>query len=482
MRQRDRWLLEGSSWQINEGELWAVVGPNGAGKTTLAKAIAGLLPVVKGNIHYPGFSETFPASVISYVASDDRRKLWRMERDLDFGRSFSGRFGETTLVRDWLDAVPGKRPAAMDKDDVQIVKTLRLGRLLDKPVTALSTGEMSRVLLGRELYRHPKLLILDEPFDGIDGAGRNELREILDRMAVSGLPMILITHRSEEMLAATTHVLTVENGNVLRSEPAGRSQSDAENHCVPPFSCGEPPNPFSAKNRAKISLSSEPMIEMDAVTVRYGETIVLDQIDWTVRKGEHWAVVGPSGAGKSTLLKLITGDCLQVYANRIRLFGRDRGREQTLWEIRRHLGVVNHELSAGYQKPMTAFDVVCSGFFDSIGLYRHCDAAQVQTARQWMDRLDISALSRMPFNHLSRGQRQIILITRAIVKSPRLLILDEPCAGLDPENRKTILRLIAFILCQGSTGVIFVTHHGEEIPANMTHRLMLRHGTVVNNV
>jgi molybdate transport system ATP-binding protein len=217
---------------------------------------------------------------------------------------------------------------------------------------------------------------------------------------------------------------------------------------------------------------------MQSVSVHYGDTKVLDRVSWTMQAGQHWAISGANGAGKSTLLKLITGDCLQVYANRIRLFGRDRGPHQTLGDVRGQLGVVSHDLAAAYQKRMTALDVVCSGFFDSVGLYRHCTARQVQHARGSLSAMDAAELAQTPFNQLSQGQRQMVLIARAMVKIPRLLVLDEPCSGLDPENRTTVLHLVERI-AGPKTSLIFISHHAHEIPACTTHRLVLDRGRVV---
>lgn len=483
VRLRDRWLLNGSSWRINTGEQWTVIGPNGAGKTTLAKAIAGLLPVVQGKIHYHAFAGLSPIDAIAYVASDAHRDLWRRERNLDHGRDFAGRFNEATTVRglicrQFADHLP---PPDMDARLVDAVGRFNLKTLLDKPVMAVSTGEMSRVRIARELIRRPKMLILDEPFEGLDGPSRQDLMDMLDRLAVSGLPILLITHRPEEMLTATTHVLTIDQGRIVSARSVARPLD-------PLFSARDVSPKESEENRLKNPaahrktsqhFSSEPLIDMKAVTVRYGDTTVLDRLTWAVREGEHWALTGPNGAGKSTILKLITGECLQVYANRIRLFGKDRGAQQTLWEIREKLGVVSHDLAVGYQKQMSAMDVVCSGFFDSVGLYRHCDVGQIKTARGWLVKMRLSALTQAPFNQLSQGQRQMILIARAMVKSPKLLILDEPCAGLDPENRRTVLSLVARIGRRGTTGLIFVSHHEQEIPACITHRLCLDHGVVV---
>lgn len=485
VRLRDRWLLDGFSWQINTGEVWMVNGPNGAGKTTLAKAIAGILPIVQGKIHYHAFEGRSPLDAIAYVASDARRKIWRRERELDHGRCFAGRFNAVTTVRDLIGRHPADRPFPPELDVrlAAVVRRFNLRPLLEKSVLAISTGEMSRVLIARGLIRRPKMLILDEPFEGLDVSGRRQLTVVLNGLVVSGLPILLITHRPEEMIAATTHVLTLDAGRRVNRRAVEAAPE-------PFFSAAEVPTPKRQRTRPELPavsgeadrrLAFQPLIDMNAVTVRYGSTIVLDRFSWVVKKGERWAVTGPSGAGKSTILKLITGECLQVYANRIRLFGKDRGAGQTLWEIRERLGVVSNDLAVGYQKQMSALDVVCSGFFDSVGLFRRCDPGQIETAYGWLAKMDASALCRTPFNQLSQGERQMILIARAMVKLPMLLILDEPCAGLDPENRRRVLDLVARIGRSGVTGLIFVSHHENEIPACMTHRLALNHGMVVHS-
>jgi molybdate transport system ATP-binding protein len=220
---------------------------------------------------------------------------------------------------------------------------------------------------------------------------------------------------------------------------------------------------------------------MQSVTVRFGDTTVLQRLNWQVCAGQHWAVSGPNGAGKSTLLKLITGDCLQVYANRVRLFGRGRGTAQARGEVREKLGVVSPDLAAQYQKRVTALEVVCSGFFDSVGLYRQCHAEQIASAATWMRRLSIDALAATPFNRLSQGQRQMVLVARAMVKTPVLLILDEPCAGLDLHNRAAVLDLVDHIGRCHAASVIFVSHHDREIPQCVTHRLVLEAGRVVQS-
>ena len=478
VRQRDRWLLQGLSWCINPGEQWVLNGPNGAGKTTLAKAIAGLLPVVQGKIRYPGFDGRSPSEAIAYMASDARRDLWRRERLLDQGRHFAGRFDAATGVREWLAtaaAGPGRSSAA-PPPLTTIVRQVGMQHLLDKPLEALSTGEMGRVLIARQLLRGPRMLILDEPFEGLDRTARRAMVTMLDALAAGGLCLLLITHRMEERLSATSHVLTLDEGRIVSAgaaasllSPRPTASDPAARDVGRQWDCPVAPQPATAPA----------LVEMQDVTVRYGETIVLDRISWTVGDNEHWAVTGPNGAGKSTLLKLITGECLQVYANRIRLFGHERGAAQTLDAIRQRLGVVSPDLATAYQKAVNALEVVCSGFFDSVGLYRRTDAHQQRRARQWLDRVGASDLAATPFNHLSQGQRQLVLIARAMVKEPRLLILDEPCAGLDAGHRRRVVALLERIGRESGTGLVHVSHHRREIPSCTTHHLMLASGRSV---
>ena len=212
---------------------------------------------------------------------------------------------------------------------------------------------------------------------------------------------------------------------------------------------------------------------MTNIHVAYGEQVVLDGLNWRVRRGEHWAVVGPNGSGKSTLMSLITGDNLQVYANEVRLFGKRRGEGESIWEIRRRIGVVSPELQLRYRKPVCVREVVLSGFFDSIGLYRRPDREQEAIADRWLEILGMAEKAGRLFTHLSYGEKRLALIARAMVKSPELLILDEPCQGLDRANREMVLALMERIGEQTTTGLIYITHHEEEMIPCIDHILKL---------
>ena len=215
---------------------------------------------------------------------------------------------------------------------------------------------------------------------------------------------------------------------------------------------------------------------MKNVTIRYEGTTVLEDVSWTVKTGENWAILGPNGCGKTTLLNLITGDHPQAYANEIYLFGKRRGSGESIWEIKRRTGLISSELQIRYRKPITAFEVVLSGFFDSVGLYRDYTTEQKETAEHWMEILGIADKSDRVFNHLSYGEQRMQLLARAMVKIPQILILDEPCQGLDRTNRRRILDAIEVVGHQSETNIIYVTHYPHEIPSCMTHLLQFEKG------
>lgn len=482
VRLRDRWVFNGLSWRIQKGEHWAVMGDNGAGKTTLVKAMAGRLPVVQGRVVRHGLDGPFD---ISYVSSDERRELWKKEQELSHARYFSGDVFAVTRVRDALRerfplvVADGGRVDGQEKL-AEVIRWCGMESLLDRPVPALSAGEMCRVQIARELSRQPRLLILDEPFDGLDFKSRKALTALLERLTKAGISLVLVSHRTEELPSSITHLLVLGQERVIWRGPINAA----------------PPLPFSSRKTSSATFSHQKksaprshfppsaaspasLIDMHAVSVRYDGKSVLDQITWSVQENQHWVITGPNGAGKSTLLKLITGECPQVYANAIRLFGKARGPSFSLEEIRGLIGAVNAGQVMGYQKPVSGAEVVLSGFFDSVGVYRLPDEQDLRTVRNWLRRLNLSELSETRFNHLSQGQRQMLLIARAMVKSPKMLILDEPMAGLDAANRLRVINLLDDIAGQENTTILLVSHHMDDIPRCITHHLALEQGRVV---
>jgi molybdate transport system ATP-binding protein len=493
LRLYDRLMFEGTRWEIGSDQHWAVLGPNGAGKSTLVKALCGRVPVVRGRIAYHFCADgALPQDRVAYVSLDDGdtplgggvpfyQSRWNVgvrEASLSVGEYLS----EDRLRRRSPFQVLERPadPGPFIARQARVLGLLDIEDLLTKDVLHLSDGERRKVLIARALLRDPRLLILDNPFTGLDPRFRTRLREAIARLMGHELRVMVVTARPDEIPPGITHVLAVEEGQVVAQGP--RQAVLDRDRVRRMVGSGLPsglrltfPQDRQAEDGRPIL---EVLVHMEGVNVSYGRARILRQVTWTVRQGENWALLGPNGAGKTTLLSLILGDHPQAYANDITLFGRRRGSGESIWEIKRQVGWVAPELHLYYPRHVSCADVVCSGFYDSIGLYQRCTPAQRRAASSWMDYLGISRYAEKGFNHISQGEQRMMLIARALVKRPLLLVLDEPCQGLDARNRDRILQIVDALVVHLDTSVIYVTHRHDELPRAITHLLRLQEGRV----
>jgi molybdate transport system ATP-binding protein len=469
LRVRDRVLFEGINWEIRKGEHWAVVGPNGAGKSTLVRALVGDVAVVRGGIFPPG-----PARLRQQAAClsfEHQRRLIAQEDRRDEVRAFSGRLDGGALVSDFI-----RLPRRGSKNRFwDILERIRIEPLLDRRIRELSSGEMRRFQIGLALGTSPRLLILDEPYEGLDREYRAELSGIINELMDPERSVVMVTHRPSEIPPKASHVIGLKAGRIVfqgRREELPDARWMDGLYASPPGPLTDLPAAVYAPARSD-GATREVLIDLRNVTVRHQGATVFENLSWTVRYGQHWAVCGPNGSGKSTLLSLVAGDHPQAYANVVRVFGKLRGGGGSIRDTKAGIGLISAELQVRYRKAVTAADVVISGFFDSIGLYRSASAQQRAVAADWMKSLGLLPLAGKKFNHLSHGEQRMVLLARAMVKPPALLILDEPCQGLDAGNRGLILQAVDRIAATRSTTLLFVSHHPDEIPACITHYLML---------
>jgi molybdate transport system ATP-binding protein len=215
------------------------------------------------------------------------------------------------------------------------------------------------------------------------------------------------------------------------------------------------------------------LVRMRHITVRYGQAVILDNVNWTIRARESWALLGPNGSGKSTLLSLILGDNPQVYANDITVFGRQRGGGESLWDLRKHIGWVSPELHLHFNDAATCFEVVASGWHDTVGLFQAATARQRAAARRWLEQFDLLQFAEQPLYALSAGMQRMVLLARALVKNPRLLILDEPCHNLDAAHRRLVVQAVDALIRGGAVTAVYVTHRSDEIPRSIKRILRL---------
>ena len=473
LRVRQTLLLPDTSWHIDKGQHWAILGPNGAGKTSLVRALTGDVPVVKGAV-FPSHDQA-DAVRAEYVSFEQHQRLIAREEQREEFRSFSGHFNRITTVHEILREINGP-PDVKSGDVERVVARLKINHLLGRGIRALSTGEMRKVQIARVLLKSPQIMILDEPFDGLDESSRRDLAQIIDGLMDDTRTVILVTHRQREILPNISHVLAIRAGKVIfqgrRADVLTPSQMEHLYATQFVTALSIPTTEDSPKPTA--DTAPEILISMKNVTVKYDSTTALDNVSWTVRTGQNWVVLGPNGSGKTTLLNLITADNLQAYSNEIYLFGKRRGSGESIWDIKERIGMMSSEFQIRYRKPISAFEVVISGFFDSVGLFRNASPEQKQTADQWMAVLGITDKSDRTFNQLSYGEQRMVLLARAMVKMPLILILDEPYQGLDRTNRQRVLDAIDVIGLHSGTNLIYVTHYPDEIPACMTHMLRFK--------
>ena len=504
-RLGDRLIFQNTSWTFHRHEHWAITGPNGSGKSLLGDALRGRLPLVHGELSYcfrppPGLS---PEESIGHVSFEDRKadvhgtvvqSRWNsIEEDgalrvsdfLSYERVMEINPFEVTTAHQ-------EARARFERRRSRAISLLRVRPFLERTLLTLSNGETQRVQLARALCHPLRLLILDEPFAGLDVATRGYFHGVLERLMDTPVRVLLITTRMEDLPAHITHVLRVERCRVAAAGPRSQVRTSPESTEGGPRrgvqrgfatrashagDCsakvpGAPQQRVEAGRQSKAGAvckeaSGPALIKLRRVTVRYGKATILRNLDWTIEEGESWALLGPNGSGKSTLLSLLTGDHPQVYMNEVEVFGRRRGTGESIWELKQNIGWVSPELHLHFDEAVTCFEVVVSGFQETIGLFEPPTPRQRAAARQWLARFELLETMHSPLYALSTGLQRMVLLARALVKEPRLLILDEPCQGLDAAHRELLVGTVDALLRAGLVTCIYVTHRSDEIPPSI---------------
>ena len=449
-------MREPINMTLAEGEHIAIVGPNGAGKSILVDTLTGRWPLLMNEVKYD-FSPS-PSKMaydnIKYIAFRDSygdadgnyyyQQRWNAH-DLD----------ETPIVRDLLpEATNAKLKTAL-------YDLFGMETMLDKHIILLSSGELRKFQLTKTLLSNPRVLIMDNPFIGLDAKTRDQLHALLRELTrVTALQVILILSKTDDIPSFITHVIPVENrlcGDKITLETylAG---------------CKPAPERVLSKEKEERILAlpysddlyhTDYVVDLNKVSIRYGERTILKELDWSVKCGEKWALSGDNGSGKSTLLSLVCADNPQSYACDITLFGRKRGSGESIWEIKKHIGYVSPEMHRAYLKNLPAIDIVASGLHDSVGLYKRPRPEQMEVCEWWMDIFGIANLKERSFLQLSSGEQRLVLLARAFVKDPELLILDEPLHGLDLINRRLVKDIIETFCQRKDKTMIMVTHYQE---------------------
>ena len=471
-------LAQPVDFQLCDGEHIAITGPNGGGKSMLVDMIIGRHPLLMQDPEYDFAPSTKPlaADNIKFITFKDNYGDTDGQYFLQLRWNQQEIDKETPVVGDLLEAAfkssgadtPERRQMQHD-----LYEMFNISHLLDKYIILLSSGELRKFQLVRTLLASPRVLIMDNPFIGLDAETRLQLTQLLQTISnQQSLQVILLLSKTDDVPEFITHVVEVCNmvcgPKITRLEwqkindlrPVAHLDNERRNAIL---SIPASPNDYDANE----------VISMRDVMVRYGERIILKGLNWQVMNGQRWALGGQNGAGKSTLLSLVCADNPQSYASDISLFGYKRGSGESIWDIKKHIGYVSPEMHRAYMRPLPAISIVASGLKDSIGLYTKPKPEEMDICRLWMHIFGLDGKEQTSFLKLSSGEQRLVLLARAFVKDPQLLILDEPLHGLDNDNRQKVKDVIETFCSRKNKTLVMVTHYQEELPPCITHHLKL---------
>ncbi len=455
--------MDNISWQISAGEHWVLLGKNGSGKSALSQLMTGQAEFISGTCERH-------CNQIEVISFEQQKALIESELKKD-DADILDVISEGTLVHEILYTQDAPADMALAE---KLIQAFAFAPLLNKKFRDLSTGETRKLLLIKAMIKRPDVLILDEPYDGLDLDASQKLEQILTELS-SQISMVFILNRLDEVPEFITHYAYLNQAQIEFTQ-AVATDSPSPLEALKKLLHLKQDNLQIPENNSAASYpvnSDEPLVKLSQAKVQFGDNIIFEKLDWQIKPYQHWQLTGKNGSGKTCLLNLITGDNPQCYRNDIWLFGFQRGRGESIWQIKQHIGFVSNRLHMDYRVSISALNTIISGFYDSIGLYQHPTPAQKQIARQWLSLLGLADKQNTPFTQLSFGDQRLLLIARAMVKHPPLLILDEACIGLDEINRQRVLALIE-IICQSKTStVIYVNHHaGDKIKGIDQHLAM----------
>lgn len=433
------------------GKVTVIAGRNGSGKTLYIEQLRRQL--ASDRVRYIAFTDSYGVNVDGQYYLQLR---WN-QHDIDHETPTVGEL----LQRAYLLA--GEDTEERRQMQQQLYSLFHMDDFLDKYIITLSSGELRKFQLTKTLFANPSLLIMDNPFIGLDAETRDQLKELLQKLAEEReMEIMLVIAKTDDIpeFANDIKVFGYEKRESIQSIPPHVLSKEKQDAIL---SLAYHDNDYDCQR----------VVDMKKVSIRYGERTILKDIDWTVMNGERWALSGQNGSGKSTLLSLICADNPQSYACDITLFDRPRGSGESIWDIKKHIGYVSPEMHRSYKRNLPAIRIVASGLMDSIGLYAVPNAEDYEKCRWWMDIFGIGELADRPFLQLSSGEQRLVLLARAFVKDPQLLILDEPLHGLDLWNRRLVKDVIETFCQRRNKTMIMVTHYQTELPNNITHQKFL---------
>jgi molybdate transport system ATP-binding protein len=449
-------LLQGVHLELKKGDVLGIIGPNGSGKTVLARAIAGELPV-SGEVTADGvFLKKRFVPFHSSLALSNGHAVYRQQR-------------WNKIETELLPFVSDEIKKCVDPElALVLLKQFGMENLVDSFVINLSNGEQRKLELVMALAAKPDLLVLDNAYTGLDSNSRELLTKMLETLMERGQTLIMTGLDLNDFSPSVSCFLVLKDGQPEKTCTRSEIRTISSNKLE-----------ISGEFPLWANSDFNELVFLEDVSLQYGNRKILDKINWKIKAGERWSLTGPNGSGKTSLLNLIFADNPKAYGCNIRLFGKQKGTGESIWDIKARIGFVSPELHQYLPHNQSVIDVICSGFREAEGTFKNPTGYQRDVALRYLKALGYSEIAWKLFGELSTSSQRIVLLLRTLVKNPPLLILDEPFQGLDTAHIKLLKNLLNKLAAESNCAMIFVTHIPEELPECFTHHLKLKEGKIV---
>ncbi|MFZ4726539.1 MAG: ATP-binding cassette domain-containing protein [Paludibacter sp.] len=322
-------------------------------------------------------------------------------------------------------------------------------------LNTMSSGQQKKALLSYLISQNPQYMILDDVYSNIDKDTKQFITTALNQLAKTTI-LIQLFFRRNDLLASIDNVLLIDENNLIIKELTTEVFKNQNKELIKlPIGLKLP------KVYIDNQIDIDPLVKLNNVSVHYGEKKVLNNINWTIKTGEFWQLVGPNGSGKSTLMSIITGDNPRGYGQDMILFGKRKGSGESIWDIKKQIGYFTPSMIEQFKHVDTVENMIISGFVDSVGLYTKPTDLQKNIAKSWIEMLG-NGYTNKTFQQLSLGQQRMVMVVRAMVKHPPLLILDEPTIELDDENSQLFIEMINAISREKKIAILYISHRDEK--------------------
>lgn len=475
IKKGENTVLADINLELADSQSFGIIGENGSGKSTLIDAMAGKIFPWKGKVSKPHYSEIelVPRDYGFHRLVGPAYQYYQQRyhaHDSEIGPTLYEVIQNQVMPVGTVDSksVDLPEPKYENAWVDEVAEKMNIAHLLERKVTSLSNGETRRSLITLSLLKKPKVLLLDNPFIGLDQESKSALKELMEDMKVR----LVLVANVDDMPASINKVIELKGGKVkgVFERPFPKNQNDG-------LTLNFDKELLNHFKTEKPELTS--VIKLVNGQVVYGDKPVLHDINWEVKAGEKWALMGPNGSGKSTLLSIITGDNPQAYQNELYLFGKKRGTGESIWDIKKRIGYLSPEMHIYFPKNMQVWKVIASGLFDTIGLFKKLSDVDKVAVQNIMKLLGLDNIKNRLLSELSTGEQRLVLLARALVKNPELLLFDEACQNLDYNHMVFIRDLVNELVAKLNKTLIYVTHNVEELPAVIDKKILLENGRML---